>query len=264
MDVSPQNEFQEKGSTALRALIEAIPYVGGSINTMIDHRNRVKQKRLNHFVELLRQYFEGQKEDRIKLHVLDTEEFGDLFESVISRVVKTKSEEKLNRFKNILVNQLSESQKFDFSETYLDLVFFLSDKQIEILILHAMIPEKVSSYYEEIPNLRNEIETLNGVLFKEKQLKENGKANDYDLIQKSIHRKKKVLSKKINRTEEVKKARSPETYQIEETEYNILVQDLVGKSLLMDLGASLERVNPFEVLAITDFGLDFLNFVQVN
>ena len=48
---------------------------------------------------------------------LKNEEFGDIFESILRRVVNTASKEKAQRFKKILLNEMKYTYESDFKET---------------------------------------------------------------------------------------------------------------------------------------------------
>jgi hypothetical protein len=91
--------------TFWKSLFGAIPVAGQLFNEIFfEKRSRVKQERYNSFTQLLIDFFLEHPD--VNIHNANTEEFGDLFESVLLRVGKTKAGEKHKRFRDILVNQM--------------------------------------------------------------------------------------------------------------------------------------------------------------
>lgn len=74
---------------------------------------------------------------------LNSQNYHFFFEDVLVKVSKTKSQKKLDRFRNIALNQIINPLDFDLAEKYLDLVDKLTDNQI-IILFH---------FFEEEPKL---------------------------------------------------------------------------------------------------------------
>ena len=255
---------QQVANTVLKAAIEAVPFIGGSLNVLFEHRSKLKQQRINEFVIGLSEYLQNIRETDVSLAYVESDEFGDMFEGVLKRVALTSSEAKIKRFKSILANQVKGNTQSDYTETFLDLTTYLSDKQIDILAIHSQIDKSIEGYYEQIPHIEQEIENLQTVLIKERNLSQKGFANDFTRIDESIKRKKGVLAKQRAAIGLVSQFRNHEYYEIGERDYLILVQDLVGKSLLVDIGLPVLGVLPFHILAITEFGREYLGFVATS
>src|SRR5690606_3919762 len=119
-----------------KSIFGAVPFVGSLFDELFfEYNGRIKQKRLNHFIEILADNFT--QESDIKIENIQTEDFNDLFESVLRRVVRTKSEWKLNKFKDILINELnSPTKQIELVELYLDLISDLSEEELTILYHH--------------------------------------------------------------------------------------------------------------------------------
>ena len=83
---------------SIKSLFGAVPFVGTGLNELIDFIPNLRQKRLNKFTEILTVYFQEIQE--INIENINTENFSDIFQSIIFRVTKTQSEEKLNTRKN--------------------------------------------------------------------------------------------------------------------------------------------------------------------
>lgn len=125
--------------STVKSVFGEVPLIGTALDEIIfEYSGRLKQKRLNRFVEIIAESIT--EESEVNLDNIQKENFIDLFESVLRRVVLTKSELKLNRFKDIIVNELtSPSQQIEVIELYLDLVSTLTEEEIAILYNHKTL-----------------------------------------------------------------------------------------------------------------------------
>ncbi len=216
---------KEIGISTLKGLIGAIPYAGTALNEVLfEYRSRLKQNRVNKFIEELSKYFESIDENSIDLKNIKSEQFSDLFESILLRVVNNRSETKLHYFKNILINQIKNKTNINFDETFLDLITRLNEDQINILNTYKKVKLNYISTNDNLENI--------------------------DVLQGGT---KKVISE----------FRYHSYYNLEPATYLFYVQDLVSKSLLKDIGIGrFTDVDPYEILEITHFGLEFLDFIE--
>ncbi|WP_213195262.1 hypothetical protein [Cloacibacterium caeni] len=234
MEVSNHNYI-----TGLKILIQSIPYLGTPLNEFLfEHRGRIKQERLNKFIQNLIDYFETASEFKIENNYITSEEFGDIFESVLEKVTKTDNVEKLVRFRNILKNQIVEPQKVEYIETFIDLIPKISEKQFEILYSHLLYDEKFFKILSKISGIGN---------FDETEEESENKLNDENEFN--------YLSSKFL---------LPESFNLEKTEYDYLIQDLISKSLLLDNGIGRIEIEPLEFVKITSFGKAFIKYVSEN
>jgi hypothetical protein len=221
--------IKEVGVVLSRGVLGAIPYVGTALNeTIFDSRGRLKQKRINQFVEELSKYLEQINEDQIDFEFIKTDDFGDLFESLLKRVIYNKSLEKLHRFKKILVNQMLEPRPTDYTETFLDIVSKINEHQVEILLTHKKIKEGNLFTTEDNKPERGVIDA--GVIGQEPD-------NDISAFRKA------------------------DFYGLDNETYKFYIQDLTSKSLLIDDSVNRWDARPFDFVEITQFGIEFLNFI---
>ncbi len=86
---------------------------------------------------------------------------------------------------------------------------------------------------------------------------------NYHLKMNSGKKEKKNNYKEIqNRLQDFLKYRTSEFYKISQDEYLFFVQDLSAKSLLIDYGLGGIGVNPFDLMEITEYGKQFLEFTK--
>jgi hypothetical protein len=117
--------------TTLRAAVQAIPYVGGPIDTLLSgHAGKRQEQRFSSFLDDLDKRVR-RIEGLPKLE--ETDEFFDLMLDVFERVVRSKSRAKRERFAQIIVNQLQGSRDWDTAGEVLRLVDELSDIHLEVL-----------------------------------------------------------------------------------------------------------------------------------
>lgn len=73
--------------------------------------------------------------------------------------------------------------------------------------------------------------------------------------------KEREKSKK-DATDANSKYRQPSCYDLSDSEYLLLVQDLISKALLYDEGMNRLDARPFQILEITEFGREFVRFLE--
>ena len=81
MESNIEKNSDEVGSfleSTLKSGFSAIPFVGGLLNEVVfEYSGRIKQERLNRFVELLQEYFHEKRDLEINVEDLKTEDFHD-------------------------------------------------------------------------------------------------------------------------------------------------------------------------------------------
>jgi hypothetical protein len=210
-------------STA-KGLIGAIPFAGTALNeALFDGRSRIKQERFNNFINIFSEYMKDVNESEIDFEYIKSEDFGDIFESIIRRVMRSGSEEKLKTFKNVLSNHVLGKIKTDHAETFLDLVSRLNEDQIRILETYRKIKTNDISIDENLPK-RNVIDA--------------------------------------NFETQISELRSAKNFELDEGVYQFYLQDLFAKGLLFDNGVNRMDIGPFELMEITQFGIDFLSYIE--
>jgi hypothetical protein len=134
MDEDSKLQLKHAAISAKNVVFSSVPVCGTILDEVLfEYRSRVKQERLNRFVEELEKYLRSMRSGDIDREHLKSEEFGDIFESILRRVVHTASEEKMHRFKKILLNEMAHTYTSDFKETFLDIVSRINEDQILIL-----------------------------------------------------------------------------------------------------------------------------------
>ena len=132
MDLDVKDHLEQLGVASARALLSRTP-VGVATDTFFEYQTQVKLERLYRIIEELREDFESIDPKKINWEHLQSEEFSDLFESILRRAVNTAAEEKIRRFKKILMNEMTRPYKSDFKETFLDIAYRINEDQIQIL-----------------------------------------------------------------------------------------------------------------------------------
>jgi hypothetical protein len=125
----------------LRAAIQAIPIIGGSLDTMISGPGQNwQQKRMLAFVDDLQKRI-SRLELNSEILLDETEELADLFIGVLERVRKTRSAEKIHYFGSIVINQIRDQESWETSEWAVRLVDELTDLHITVLAAIAISPK---------------------------------------------------------------------------------------------------------------------------
>ncbi len=116
---------------SLRASVQAIPYIGGSLDTLLAGRTaQIHLERVEKFASDLADrltVIEGASAN------LNDEAFADLMLSVFEKVARTRSDQKRSRFAEIITNQVAKPTPWDEPESAVRLLSDLEDIHIEII-----------------------------------------------------------------------------------------------------------------------------------
>jgi hypothetical protein len=257
---------KQSGVGALKAAIGAIPIIGSALNeTFFEIRGRVKQERINSFVEELGAFMSELKDVQLDIHQITREDFSDFFEAVIRSVANNRSEKKKEVYKYLLVNQLENPVPIDYAELYNDIIGSLYEKQIPLLL--AFSHSEVSTHIEFQRDLSNRIQHKNDI---EREIKrpykyhddegETNEESDLPILKYEISKLDKEIESNKDRIK-TKYYPTPEEFGIENYEFYYLVQDLVNKGLLMDM-SYLTGSEPCTLTNITEIGLDLIKVIR--
>jgi hypothetical protein len=245
----------------LRSIFGAIPVVGGALNEVIfDIRGRVKQERLNRFIELLAEFFTNRSD--FDAETLKSEDFGDLFEEVLRKVVQTKSIAKHKRYRDVLTNGI-ENNLFDVdnSNRFLDLISSLEEVEVSILSNYSKYGDELFYIMEELNNLEKNISSLNQQMREELKLSAAGSANDKTKVLQELNLAKDVIRALEEKKSALVNFTSCVYYGLNEGKFIFYKQSLCSKALLVDVGAKKFDYQPYRDVEITAFGIEFVSFL---
>lgn len=133
------------------------------INEVLEFRTKVQQSRLNKFSDYLKSGFENITGKSLDPENLKSECFIDVFETILKKVATTSNEEKIKRYRNVLLRTMYEKDNSEISFKYIDLIESLTDSQILILsglYTHETFTNITIQYYIGNPNLYNSTEQM--------------------------------------------------------------------------------------------------------
>jgi len=130
----------EKGSeiyaenTALRALITAIPHIGGSIDIIFASKAiKLIEERLIYLLARLRVEMKSLKEGIVDKDYLESDEFFDLVMRLMDASAKTCHKEKIDIYAKLLTNSVAIQGREEFSpEDYLNILIELTPREIDV------------------------------------------------------------------------------------------------------------------------------------
>lgn len=226
MDPDTKIHLKRATISLAKVLSSPVPVLGVLLGEILEYRNQVKLERLWRFYEEFVIYVESEDPFEFDPEHLTSEGFGDIFESILRRVVNTASKEKAQRFKKILLNEMKHTYESDFKETFLDIVSRINEDQILIL-----------NHFRDVKGSEPESNPAWGAI--------DGEDDEGGGAEVSSNREKDLLG-------------------FDEAKYLFYVQDLVSKSLLHDETIALfgGRTKPYTNLRITPFGEEFLGFIE--
>ena len=178
--LSTKTYAMKSTESVVRSLLGAIPSIGTALNEAIfDLRARLKQERLEKFVEYLADSLQTLEHDKIDVAYIQSAEFIDFLEDVLIRAAKVRAEEKRKKLAAVLAGRLQHAKGTPFDDRFLDLLVSLSDTQVCILAEHLRAAEEREDSEEDAEH------------------------------------------------------RQPSYYNVSESEYPLLIQDLMSKGLFV-------------------------------
>jgi hypothetical protein len=214
--------------SVLKSIFSVIPYGGAALDELFfEYNGRIKQNRLNRFTEILAENFTINTP--INIENIKTEDFNDLFESVLRRVVQTKSELKLLRFKDILIKELNcPSENVELIDHYLDLISNLTEEEIKIMYNHRFFTISYEEEIDEMNSLKDNLNTL------EQQMKNETIIINESKFRKPYNEVKIKYDKKKEYILSFAKYKKAEFYGLSENKFMFYKQRLFSKGLLID------------------------------
>jgi hypothetical protein len=212
---------------------------------IFEHRSRIKQARLNKFIEQLNSYFEEKSDGKYNIDrdQLNTEEFSDVFEKILYSVSKTSAEHKIEIFKNILIKRIeAKNESIDFESNYIDITTSISELQFIILSHYASISD--DDLYLPV---KFEIGKYRRTSFK---------FPGYSA--QDEWKKKRILYEKWKNIDDPNDSK---TYSISSEEFLISVIDLISKGLLFDYSNRDEVLEQNKYFGISILGRKYIEYV---
>lgn len=257
-----EEHHKESAISVAKIGLSTIPVLGAFLNEgLFDLPGRLKQNRLNNFTELLTEYISNSN-PIIDFSKVDKEDFADILESILTRVSKTKSEEKLKRFRDVLFHCL-ENNIWDIENTerFLDLISSIKEYEVLILKYHTnfdkIYDEKNAQYNENTQNINR----LEKELLKESEAKDKGFANNFEKVRTTLRATEASIRAFQEQKKQIEKYRSSEFYNLSDEELLYSKQKLSSVGLLIDSGVGGFGTKSFEKMSITTFGRRFIEFI---
>lgn len=121
----------------MKALVAAVPYVGGTISSFwSDLQAGRKEARFERFIETLGQDLISLR-NRVNQEYISKPDFLDIFEHTARAVVHERTEEKRKGFKNILLSSIIDVEiDYDRTESYLKLLNDIGLRELVLLKIY--------------------------------------------------------------------------------------------------------------------------------
>lgn len=82
-----------EGNTVLRAIVNLIPYVGGSLDVALNKWSQIKQRRVEELLGLINEELKGTQEAAINKDYLESDEFYDLVYQIVNNALANRRPE---------------------------------------------------------------------------------------------------------------------------------------------------------------------------
>jgi hypothetical protein len=259
----------EQGLYTLDQLVKAalvfIPN-GQLIDSFIHFNSGLKQERILGFVEDIKKVFETGLGKSLDNYNFETEDFVDLFDSIMRKVQYTKSKQKLEVFKGIFVNAIV-TGSYDLTQVYIDLTSNLHEKQIDILLSFINTNDSRKNKAMQIKQLSQESEEKEVYKKHLEELARNGTIKPNQSIAKAHQDEIRILAKLTEvrkEHERIVESINPQKFGLEDSEYNYFVRDLLSKGLLIENTYVSFASTVVESIDATDFAIAYHKFVVIN
>ncbi len=252
---------KEYGISTFKGLVGAIPFAGTMLNELaFEARSRIKQERVNSFIEEFSQFMKQHSDNDLDLESLNVEQISDVFEEIVIAVSKTSAEHKKSVFKQILFKQLS-LPLVDTDETlrFINITNELTNNQFKILSAFSSLSDNVLKYKIQILELQKEREDL----YREIRSKD---PKVFEQMEKLMLRKSKIpglIKRKRNALRNGKvNPNYHTTFDLERKIYISEIQDLIAKGLLFDFVLKSQIIDPFVHFGITSLGRSYMSYIS--
>lgn len=128
--------------TVLRALIQAIPYLGGPLDTLLANGGvKWKMERIESFIQVLDERMKAASVQPKLKDMATSEELYDLVQYSLEQVTKTRSADRRRSFANIVHRQIMDEFKWEEPEIAAHLLADLNEMDVQVLncIAHAPV-----------------------------------------------------------------------------------------------------------------------------
>lgn len=261
--MSKNKVLKEYGIATIKGTLGAVPYVGTFLNEIVfDARSRLKQDRVNSFIEEFGKYIEELGIEKISPEELDPEKIGDILEEIITSVSKTSAEHKRNVLKKILLKQFNDkSEEVDETIRFIKITNEITLLQLKILEVFFRLSDNVIRYKLHILKLEEELQEI--------QTSKSEALKKYKItsktVQNLIEREQeinKLLKKKISALQKGdKNPNFHKTFGVKRDIYIVEIQDLIAKGLLFDFAIQTDLVDPNVLFGITKLGRRYMQYI---
>ena len=121
-------------NTGLRAAVNAIPYIGGSLDVLFSSKGQqIFQKRILLLLKSLRQDMASLKESSVDQAFLESEEWFDLVVRAMECTVRTRDSRKIELYSRLLCSSVMETERYPHNpEDYLAVLAELTPREVEL------------------------------------------------------------------------------------------------------------------------------------
>lgn len=264
-EVEKREEQTVYGLEQFQKMVLGFMPAGHVIEGFLNYRDGLKQKRILDFSESLKSIFERELGKKLDTYNFETEDFVDVFDSVISQIQNTRSNKKLNGFQAILVNNIR--GKSDLVQTFIDLISRLNDMEIDILNKYNRTEDSRKEIVEEIYHLHNLLKEKKVHTLNLKDKANQGTIKPSESIAAGIKDERSVEAKLIRKKNHYKESyenMNGNSFGVSLGEYEYYSNNLMSYGLIRSIKVDpCEDGNELDFILVSDFGKDFLNFITL-
>ena len=229
-------EKQEAAISVIKGMLGAVPFFGTFLNeTFFELRGRIKQDRVNVFVNELGELVKNHSKEKIDFDFLKSGDFIDFMDSAILKSSKTKYNEKIKLFAKIIAGNLIVGEVNDY-DNELKFLTIIEDLSIdELIVIKHLTPSKPKTkglFYDVKENPEDKKNRI-----------EYEKTHVFEFHSTHIDYHKDPL------------------FELKPNMTRLAIEGLIAKSLALDQSTANEAESPRSYIALTPLGYELLNFL---
>ncbi|MGB5822157.1 MAG: hypothetical protein WBG90_21925 [Saonia sp.] len=203
------------------------PYTAGAgvfFGQIAALRSKLKINRVENFVMELGKYMES-KNVSFDWENVNSHDFGDFFEEILMKISRTSSENKLERFKLLVMGQIVSPISYNYILRFVELVDKLQDLHIDILTTYVSTEDEFIKIQDALSKIYKEKDDTDIMLLKVKSDSRASKKQT-DIMTKGMERLKGDILDKQNGYNRIRRTRNSQCKILGENEFNYILNDL--------------------------------------
>ena len=260
--------------TPITTVATGDPFVAAGVTnlfleTFFGIQSELKMKRVYSFLEKLEKGIKEIDKD-LDLDKVDKIEFGDLLETAIIKSSRQGQEEKIDRFKQILIGQMLHPEPFDYLVRYFEIAEKLADSQLIILKKYVSTEKDLIEIQESLSGVIKEKEDTEKASIEHKMFHQGKESENWgatlkvrEAMKKGIEKLKSKEFDFQNDYNAIRRERNEQFQILGEGEFNFMLNDLRTMGLIYNPAEGrASETGEYSGYRCTPLAIGFIKFLE--